>query len=275
MDALRRLVDIWRSACADFADVARSLSDEEWRLPTDCVGWSVGDLVAHAAALEAELAGDDPLRVTIDKQAAHIRSGAGIYTERGVVARRDRDRDEVVAEFEDAVERRTAILAAESLDDPLGTPPITPGRIDWNWQTLLRNRPLDIWVHEQDIRRAVGRPGDLDTVAAGHVQAVFAAALPYVVAKRADAPADTTVTFDITGPLPAVYAVEVDANGRGRAIDPSPDRPTLRFTLDTEAFTILGAGRRDPDALPILIEGDGTAGHDLPRRILAGVNLTL
>ncbi len=276
MDALRNLVEVWRSACADFAGVARSLTDDEWRLPTDLAGWSVGDVVAHGAALEAELAGDEPLRVTIDKQAPHIRDGAGIYTERGVVARRDRTREQVVAEFEDAVERRTALLAADPLDDPEGAPPVTPGRIGWNWQTLLRNRPLDIWVHEQDIRRAVGRPGGLDSPAAAHVQGVYAAALPYCVAKRAGAPGGTTVTFDVTGPLPAVYPVQVDPDGRGRAIQTSPNRPTLRFTLDTETFTILGAGRRDPATLPIRVQSDGSDSDtaDLADRILSSLNVT-
>lgn len=274
MDALRRLVEVWRSACDDLTVLAKELTDDEWGLPTDCAGWGVGDLVAHAAALEAELAGDEPLRVTIDKQAAHITGPAGIYTERGVVARRDHTREQVVAEFEHAVRRRTEILAAEPLDDPEGEPPITPGRIGWNWQTLLRNRPLDIWVHEQDIRRAVGRPGGLDSAAAQHAQGLFAAALPYVVAKRAEAPAGTSVVIDVTGPLPAVYAVEVDANGRGHATDPAPDEPTLRFTLDTESFTVLGAGRRDPDILPIRSTGDGTADPELARRILLALNVT-
>lgn len=135
------------------------LTDEQWRLPTDCRGWGVGDLVAHAAALESELAGVEPLRVTIDKAAPHIKSPAGVYTERGVVARRGRAPADVVAEFDDAVSRRTAILEAEALDDPEGTPTVTPGGIGWSWATLMRNRPLDIWVHEQDIRRAIGQPG--------------------------------------------------------------------------------------------------------------------
>ena len=69
MDALRRLVEVWRSACADFEDLAHQLTDDDWRLPTDCTGWGVGDVVAHVAALESELAGDERLRVTIDKQA--------------------------------------------------------------------------------------------------------------------------------------------------------------------------------------------------------------
>jgi len=274
VDDLRGLVEIWRRACADFASVARRLDDAEWRLPTDLPGWSVGDVVAHGAALEAELAGDEPLRVDIDETAPHITGPRGVYTERGVVARRGRSRADVVAEFEDAVERRTAMLAAEPLDDPDGIPGITPGRSGWSWAILLRNRPIDIWVHEQDIRRAVGKPGDLDTVAAAHVQGVYGAALPYVVAKAAGAPPGTTVVVDITGPLPGLYAVAVDEDGRGRTVEAVPDEPTLRFTLDTETFTMLGAGRRDPSTLSVRITSTDDAPAGLATRILTALNVT-
>ncbi len=274
MNQLRALVDVWRAACADFAAVARSLSDEEWRLPTDLPGWSVGDVVAHCAALEAELAGDEPLRVEIDKSAAHITGPRGIYTERGVVARRGRNAEQVIAEFEDAVERRTATLAAEPLDDPDTIPAVTPGRSGWSWAILLRNRPIDIWVHEQDVRRAVGKPGDLDTVAAAHVQGVYGAALPYVVAKAAGAPPRTTVVFDVTGPLTGLYAVEVAEDHRGRPMVDVPDEPTIRFTFDTETFTMLGAGRRDPSSLPVRVIAGATAPGGLADRILTSLNVT-
>lgn len=277
VNQLREHVDVWRSACADFSALAHELTDEQWRLPTDCRGWSVGDMVAHVAALESELSGDEPLRVTIDEQAPHIKGPSGIYTERGVVARRDLPRDAVVAELDDAVSRRTALLEGESLDNPVGDPPITPGGIGWSWQTLLRNRPIDVWVHEQDIRRAIGIPGGLDSVAAEHTQFVFAATLPFVVAKAAQAPTGTTVVFDITGPVPAVYAVEVNDAGRGVGIGEPPGDPVLQFSLDTESFTILGAGRRDPSTLPIRIAGAEAGyetGRELARRILLGMCFT-
>ncbi len=274
MNQLRALVDVWRAAAADLAALARGLSDAEWRLPTDLPGWSVGDIVAHCAALEAELAGDEPLQVEIDKSAAHITGPRGIYTERGVVARRGRTAEQVIAEFEDAVERRTTLLTAEPLDDPDAIPAITPGRIGWSWAVLLRNRPIDLWVHEQDIRRAVGKPGDLDTVPAAHVQGVYGAALPYVVAKAAGAPSGTTVVFDVTGPSTGWYAVEVDEDHRGRRTDDLLDEPTVRFTLDTETFTMLGAGRRDPSSLPVRITAATTAPEGLAARILESLNVT-
>ena len=73
---------------------------------------------------------------------------------------------------------------AEPPTDPWGQPPVTFGGIPWDWRTLLRNRPLDVWMHEQDIRRAIGRPGGMDSAAAKHTADYLADSLPLVVAKR-------------------------------------------------------------------------------------------
>ncbi len=271
MNALPDHARVWKSAAADFSTLAHELDDSAWSLPTDCPTWSVGDLVAHAAAIESELAGDEPLRVTIDKQAAHIKNGAGVYTERGVAARRGRSRDDVVAEYDDAIRRRTTQLDAEPLDNPAVKPPITPGGVEWDWDTLMSRRALDLWIHEQDIRRAVGKPGSLDTPGAEHTQTTFASVLPYVVAKRCAARSATTVVVDVTGPVSGLYAVEVDGNRRGVAMESAPEQPSVRVTLDTESFTILGAGRRDPSTLPVRLSGD----TDLAACILAHLPVTI
>jgi uncharacterized protein (TIGR03083 family) len=279
MSSLRDLVVVWSSACADFSALAKKLDDLEWSLPTDCPGWSVQDIVAHAAALEAELAGDtappavDESAAQISAahvEAAHIKNGRGAYTESGVLARRDRTPAQLIAEFDDAVERRTAQLAAEPLDDPDATPPLTPGHAPWSWATLLRNRPVDIWVHEQDIRRAVGRPGGVDGAAARHTQETFGAALPFVVAKRAGVSPGSTVIVDVTGPVSELYVVAVDPRGRGSLVDVEPPEPVARLTMNSETFTILGAGRRDPAALPVKIEGD----EDVAHRVMAAMAVT-
>jgi uncharacterized protein (TIGR03083 family) len=264
------MVDIWRAACADFAAMARSVDDLSWDFPTDLPGWSVHDVMAHCAALESELAGDRPIPVAVDERASHIRNARGVYTESGVVARRDLSKQEVIAEFESAVERRATLLAAEPLDDPRGTPPITPGAIDWDWATLLRNRIVDIWVHDQDIRRAVGKPGDQGTRAAAFVQQVFGRALGYVLVKRADAPVGATLLVEITGPVAECYAVGVSANGRGEPIDTADLEPTARLTMTTETFAVLAAGRRTPDDLRVTVDGDA----DLADRVLRGMVVT-
>lgn len=269
MSQLRALVGIWQEQCNELSALARRLDELDWALPTDLAGWSVHDVFAHCAALESELSGVEPLRVQIDKTASHIKNPAGVYTERGVVARRDRTPPQLLAEFEEAVIRRRALLDAELLDDPTGTPPITPGRIGWDWATLLRNRPIDLWVHEQDIRRAVGKPGGFGSAGARHTQGVFALALPYVVAKRAAAPPGTTVIVDVTGEVTAKYGVVVDESHRGQPADPAAIEPNVRLTMNTETFTVLGAARREPGDVPIQIDGD----HELAAKILSQLGL--
>jgi uncharacterized protein (TIGR03083 family) len=258
---LRDRVTLWRGACADLATLARGVDELSWDFPTDLPGWSVHDVMAHCSALECELAGDDPLPAEVDADAPHIRNQRAVYTESGVVARRGFRKRELIDEFEDAVRRRAALLEAEPLDDPTGTPSITPGGIEWDWQTLLRNRIVDIWVHDQDIRRAVGKPGDQDTPAAAFVQDVFGRALPYLLAKRVGAAPGTTLLVDITGPVPAVYAVAVNEDGRGVPVDANDLDPTVRLTLSTETFAMLAAGRRAPAELPVTIAGDAALGE--------------
>jgi uncharacterized protein (TIGR03083 family) len=270
MGSLRDLVVVWESACADFSALLKTLDELEWSLPTDCAGWSVQDVAAHTVALEAELAGDPVPPAEVDERAPHIKNSRGVYTESGVVARRARTPAEVIAEFDDAVRRRADILRDEPLDDPDGEPAITPGDAPWSWATLLRNRPVDVWVHEQDIRRAVGRPGGVDSPGARHAQATFAAGLPYVLAKRAQLPPGTTVVVDVTGPVSAVYAATVDPSGHGVPLDPEEAEPSARLTMNSETFTILGAGRRDPSALPVKVEGD----RDIADRVMSAMCLT-
>ena len=270
MTDLRECVDVWRAACADVVALARSVDELAWGFPTDLPGWSVHDVMAHLAALESELAGDEPLAAHVDADAPHIQNRRGVYTEQGVVARRGNSKNQLIDEFEDAVRRRADQLALEPLDDPAAAPPITPGRIEWDWATLLRNRVVDVWVHDQDIRRAVGKPGDQDTRAAAFVQEVFGRAMPYVLAKRAGASPGTTMVVDITGPVPAVYAVAVNDDRRGVPVDAADLEPTVRLTMSTETFAMLAAGRRTPTELPVTVDGDAA----LADRIVADMVVT-
>src|SRR3954469_23717527 len=109
---LVQLVETWHRACTDFVALAREIPQEEWDLPTDLDGWSVKDNVAHTAHLEAVLAGtpEETLEVA---EAPHLKSLMSYYTERGVLARRDRDMESIAAELEEAVATRYAALCAQ------------------------------------------------------------------------------------------------------------------------------------------------------------------
>jgi uncharacterized protein (TIGR03083 family) len=263
MSSLASYVAAWKSGAADVEELLRSLDDDDWSRPTDLPGWTVRDVAAHLAALESVLAGDPG--PDVDATGGSDLSAA--YTQAGVDARADRTPQELVEEFTDAVLRRATELDAHPPEDPHGRPPYDVGGVGWDWQTLLRNRVIDLWVHEQDIRRAVDRPGDLDTAGAQTVKQTFLGALPFVIGKRAGAEPGSDVVVVVDG-HPRGYAVDDD--GRCRPAEGVPDRPTVRLEMDMETLTLLGAGRRDPLMVDVAIGGDRRLGE----RILQSMAVT-
>jgi uncharacterized protein (TIGR03083 family) len=270
-DRLVQLVETWHRACADFVALVRDLPREQWELPTDLEGWTVKDNVAHVAHLEAVLAGAPEESVEVG-EAAHLKGLMNYYTEQGVLARRDRDMTSLVEEIEQAVATRYAALQAHPPTDGSAPPPKTPGDIPWDTSTLLSNRPLDVWMHGQDIRRAVGRPGDYDSPAAQHVMSVFGRALPMVVGKRLAPPAGTAVRVEVPD-AGLGWTVQVGDDGRAAQLDEAAAAvatPTTTVALSPEDFVLLAGGRRGPEATAAVIEGD----EELGRRLLTSLAVT-
>lgn len=257
-ERLSGYVEAWQQAVGRFVALTRELRQDEWDLPTDLPGWSVRDVVAHTAHLEAVLAGAPEETIEVE-QAPHIRNLTGAYTEQGVVARRGRDLAALADEIESSAATRAAALRADPPSDGAAAPPRTPGGIPWDTQTLLSNRPVDVWMHEQDIRRATGRPGGYDSLAADHTLRTLASALPVVVGKRVAPPAGTTVVLAV--PESGIrQAVTVGDDGRAH---PASDTevPTVSITLSPEAFAVLAGGRRTPEQVEAQIEGDAELGR--------------
>ena len=183
------------------------------------------------------------------------------YTEQGVLARRERDLESVAAEIEQAVATRYAALQAEPPTDPKAAPPKTPGDVPWDYQTLLSNRPFDVWMHEQDIRRAIGRPGGYDGPAAEHALRTFGRALPMVVGKRVSPPPGTTVHVAVPD-AGLAWTVRVGDDGRAAVVEDDGE-PTTSVTFTPEDFVVLAGGRRHPSRTEPEIAGDQAIGRAL------------
>jgi uncharacterized protein (TIGR03083 family) len=192
----------------------------------------------------------------------------GVFTEQGVAARRGKTPDEVIQETRAcATARHTQLLDYPPTDGSVPAPGVF-GAIGWTVERLLRNRPLDVWLHEQDVRRAVGRPGNLDGPAAVHTADYLAESMGFVLGKRVGAPAGTTLVLEVAG-HPA-YGFEVGDDGRGRAMSAPPAEPTVRMTTDRDTFVLLAAGRRGPAAGAVRVEGDTALGE----QVLASMAVT-
>ena len=254
---LAGLVEIWRGAIDELVALSRDIAEEQWHLPTDLDGWSVKDNVAHVAHLEHVLAGGAEETAPV-VEAAHVKDLSGLYTEQGVQARRDRDMKALAEEIEAAATVRRTALQADPPTDPAAPAPRTPAGVPWTVERLLSNRPLDVWMHSQDIRRAIGRPGGFDTPAARHSIDVFGQALPMVVGKRVAPPAGTTVQVDVPD-AERSWTVVVGDDGRAASTD-RVENPTVRLTLSAEDFVVLAGGRRTVADTRAEIEGDAEIG---------------
>ncbi len=266
-ERLSALVSVWWEAVDSFTHLLEHVGGEQWSVPTDLPGWDVHDIAAHTAHLEAVLAGRPHDEVEIG-DAPHARGMMGRFTEQGVVARRGVSADALISEIRESATARHTRLLAGPPTDPAAPAPGPFGAIGWTTRLLLRNRPLDVWMHEQDIRRALGVPGNLDSAPARHTADYLMESLPYVVAKRAQAPVGTVVRLAVTGHAPAVAVVGED--GRGRRGTPDEGEPTVSLAMDRETFVVLAGGRRPPRPGDAEVIGDA----DLGERVLASMGVT-
>ncbi|WP_205472829.1 maleylpyruvate isomerase family mycothiol-dependent enzyme [Nocardioides sp. SYSU D00038] len=259
-ELLSGYVEVWRSAVDDFTALLEQVPDEQWSTPTDLPGWDVRAVASHTAHLERVLATGVEEQADVGEP-PHVTGLMGLYTEIGVVNRRDAAPAQIIAEIREAAAARHAELLADPPDDGAARPPRVFGGVPWDWRTLLRNRPLDIWMHEQDVRRAVGLPGGTDTAAAVHTADYLAEAFGFVLAKKAGAPAGTTAVLRVDGHPP--YAFTVNDAGRGERLAEVPPTADVVLSMDRESFIRQAGGRCAAEPGAIRIDGDQALGARL------------
>lgn len=266
-EELTGYVEVWWQAVNDFLDLLESVPEEQWGTPTDLAGWDVRAVASHTAHLESILAGG-PEETAEVGEPPHVTGLMGLYTEIGVVNRRESSADAIITEIRTAATKRHTALLEDPPTDGDGSPPTIFGGVPWSWRTLLRNRPLDVWMHEQDVRRAVGRPGGMDTAPARHTAEYLAESLGYVLVKKVGAPAGTTLVLEMAGSAP--FAFVVNDAGRGERLPEPPTDPTVTLRMDRESFIRLAGGRRDAEPGAVSVEGD----QDLGARVVASLATT-
>ncbi|RBM05499.1 maleylpyruvate isomerase family mycothiol-dependent enzyme [Streptomyces sp. PT12] len=263
--SLQPSIDAWTHTIEAISELVSSLVDGEWNRPTECPGWSVRDVVSHVIGGECEALGDPRPIHTLPRDLYHVTDETTRYLEVQVDVRRHHTGPEMTSELEYTIIRRARHLRNERRkpEDTISHP--LYGQLPL--QAFLDTRVFDIWTHEQDIRRALRRPGGLDSPAAHVARDVLLGRLPKVIAEEAGAPKKSAVVFDVGGPIEFLRTVRVDENGNG-TVDSSPSLgPIVTFTMDWETFARLAAGRAKARRIgdKVKIEGDWA----LAERILA------
>lgn len=233
VDLLRRQLGVLAELCAPFDEVT-------WDRPTCLPGWTVKDIVSHIVGAESMLTGE-PLPAVDTSHLTHMRNAPAVANEAWVESMRFLPGAELLERLRAVTDRRMAALDAMTQAD-FDQPSWTPAGRDETYGRFMRIRHYDCYLHELDVREAVGvadraKP---DEVAAALAEP--AASLGYIVGKKAGLPRGTTVRIDLTGPVSTTHLVEV--GDRATVVDDLAGEPTVGLTLDAVLWLRLTGGRR-------------------------------
>jgi uncharacterized protein (TIGR03083 family) len=265
MRARKGLGETW----GGLAEVCRQLSETEWALPTECPGWDVKDQLSHLIGIERAIMGE-PAPDWDGPMGEHVKNEFAAANEPYVAVRRPLSGAAVRAEFVDVTTTRLAQLDALSAEEwaEVGFSPV--GEVPR--AEFMVVRVYDSWVHEQDVRLALDRPGGGGNVASDISLDRIEAAMPFVVGKKAGCGDGTAVRFEVAGPGDDARAFTIAvAGGRAGRVDDEV-APTVTLVLSSIDFMRLGCGRTSAAQVEaaggVGIEGDAQVGQS----VLAAMN---
>jgi uncharacterized protein (TIGR03083 family) len=230
-------------AAAAFYTTLSELGDADWGRPA-LRGLDVQGLVGHLIGVEDDvhrcLAGDPDVA-----DAPHVESTqAAAISQAGRLPARTR------AEWRRAADR-TLDLARTT--DPGARVAVHGMRLPV--RALLIVRAFELWIHENDIRGAVGWAASVPDASTLRMMADLAARLLPGATARAGVREPVDVHLVLTGPGGGTWDVRVG--------DRPADRAAVTIVTDTAGFCRLAANRILPAELDVFITGDAGLAADV------------
>jgi uncharacterized protein (TIGR03083 family) len=256
-----RIVALLGDEWSTIGSLLAGLDADAWSAPA-LPGWDVHDVLAHMVGTERIL---DGAGVPQSQEAVvfgeHVRNDIGKANEAWVISLRNRSHADLLADFRAVTAKRLASLTAMSADE-FYAPSWTPAG-DATYGRWMEIRVFDCWMHEQDIRAAVGLPGNEAGLAAEQSLAEVIGALGYIVGKRGRAPDGSSVLIKLTGPIER--ELHVVTSGRAKVVDALDGDPTATIELSSSLFMRLAGGREDAEAAlgRIRLGGDASLARQL------------
>ncbi|PSL00261.1 uncharacterized protein (TIGR03083 family) [Murinocardiopsis flavida] len=240
---------------AALLDLLRSLTPPEWAAATVCPGWDVHDLAAHIAC--------DYLRRLSGSRDGH--AGAVFEPDDTLptfLARTNEESVRALRQCSPAVLIDLIAHFGPQLDalwsgrDPHGPADLdvswagSPERPSPAWLDIARDY-TEFWVHQQQIRDAVSRPGADGPELMRPVVDTFLRALPHTL-RGEERPPGTAVRFEVEGPAggtweavhgPGGWRLRPPAGAADAAARVVLDQDSL-WRLASRGITVEEAGRR-------------------------------
>ena len=233
------LIDMTAHIFGSIDAFCAGLSEEQWKTPSQLPRWTVQDNLSHIIGTERKMLGM-PETEHRSSDMSQVHNPIGEMNEHHVDLRRDWPGAKVLEEFRDISRRRVEQLRNAG-EDYFATPEMTPtgpGTIG----DFLHIRVMDIWVHEQDMRRAVGIMGNEGSPEAGHSLDRLIRTVPIVVGKRAATPEGATVVIRVTGPVQRTIVCTVK-DGRAQTGGDIPPDALCDISMGSDVFLQLATGR--------------------------------
>jgi uncharacterized protein (TIGR03083 family) len=261
------LVDRFPPLHAELMGLLRSLPPSDWSRPTACALWSVKDIVAHL--LDTALR-----RLSYGRDSLAPASDAAISSYADLVAYLNR----LNAEWVTAARRLSTGVLIDLLDS-------TEPRLQAYFESLDPHATADFgvawagevsspvwfdigreyterWLHQQQIREAVGAPGLITREWLNPVLDIFVRALPH--AYRGVRSERGSVRLDIAGEAGGVWSLVPENNGWHLCSGPGP-QPAASVTMQQDTAWKLFSKGLSPAAARarIRIDGDRSLGEPI------------
>lgn len=243
------VVDLFEPERAALLDLLASLTPGEWASDTVCSGWSVKDIAAHIIADDLGVVSrrrDGYMAGFIDTDSWDVLLAAINRANEEWVASMRRLSPGLICELLEFAGRRFADAMRARDPHEIGDP------VDWAgpepapaWLDIAREY-TERWLHQQQIRDAVDRPGLKDRRMFAPVLDTFARALPHTY-RDVTAPEGTRVRLTVEGEAGGAWSIVRDS-GRWRMDAGLGHPPDAGVTLDQETAWRLFTKGITPDA---------------------------
>lgn len=262
------LLDLFPGLHGQLMTLLRGLSPADWSRPTACALWSVKDVAAHL--LDGSLR-----RLSLGRDGLSLAPDSALADYRDLVAYLNRLNAEWIA----ASRRLSPPVLIELLDgtapavhayfrslDP-HAPALFP--VAWagedssaNWFDLAREY-TERWLHQQQIREAVGAPGLNERTWLNPTLDVFMRALPFTY-RHVAADAGRSIRFEIRGEAGGTWTL-VRTSAAWKLFVGEDPGPAARVSLDQQtAWKLFSKGLSQDAARRLIgIEGDSRLGKPI------------
>lgn len=244
------------------------LADEEWHRPTVCTGWTVHDLVLYLLAVDVQnlSAGRDRFIGPPDQPPPDDLSDWDTLV--AYINGRNVSWVEATRRISPRLARELLHLTGELMDAFLATVDLDTAGIPVSWVgpdpapawLHCAREYTERWVHQQQIRDAVGRPGFTEPRSFAPVLDAFARALPHAL-RAATAPPGTAVRLIVTGAAGGTWTTVRE--GERWTLDDDHTRPA--------AATVTGDRRSSPQQRDDPERETGETAHQGNRALVRAV----